>query len=223
MERLAEAGFDVAFTYNGSTGEARELSDELAHRGHRVVIKQIDLAAPDAAQQLAYWARSSLGRVDALINNASLYLPDDGEAGASPALINGLMNVNFVAPAWLTTNLLPELKASGGVVINMVDLLATKPWPKYSAYCASKAALHNFTLSAARKLAPEARCVGIAPGVVDWPDSMSDAARDAYLEKVPLRRAGTPRDVANLVHFLVTDGAYITGQIINLDGGRSIV
>ncbi len=223
VERLAEAGFEVAFTYNGSARAAWELSEELSHRGQRVRNKHIDLSAPDAAHELADWARSSLGRVDVLVNNASLYLPDEPDAGASLELMTKLMNVNFVAPALLTTNLLQELKASGGVVVNMIDLLASRPWPKYSAYCASKAALQNFTLSAARKLAPEARAVGIAPGVVDWPDAMPDAARDAYLEKVPLARAGTPRDVANLVQFLATEGSYITGQIITLDGGRSIV
>lgn len=223
VERLAEAGFDVAFTYRGSQQEAHDLAEMLAQRGHRVVTRQIDLADTGNIPQLASWARASLGQLDVLVNNASLYLPDDGLAGASPELMTKLMNVNFVAPAWLTTNLLPELKASRGIVVNMVDLLATRPWPQYSAYCASKAAIQNFTLSMARKLAPEARCVGIAPGVVDWPEDMSESARNTYLSKVPLGRGGTPQDVANLVHFLATEGAYITGEIIRLDGGRGIV
>jgi pteridine reductase len=89
-------------------------------------------------------------------------------------------------------------------------------------YSASKAALANLTLGLARELAPEVTVNGIAPGVVAWPEDYPMAEREKYLKRVPLQRAGTPEDVANLVHFLVTDGAYITGQIIRLDGGRSI-
>jgi pteridine reductase len=104
----------------------------------------------------------------------------------------------------------------------MVDLLAERPWPKYLAYCASKAALWNLTLSLARELAPEVTVNGIAPGVVEWPDDYPQSEREKYLKRVPLQRPGTPRDVAETVLFLSTGGSYITGQIIRLDGGRSI-
>jgi pteridine reductase len=104
----------------------------------------------------------------------------------------------------------------------MVDLLAEKPWPEFLAYCASKAALANLTLGLAKELAPEVTVNGIAPGVVDWPDDYPEADRQKYLKRVPLGRAGTPEDVAHLVHYLATEGSYITGQIIRLDGGRSI-
>jgi pteridine reductase len=104
----------------------------------------------------------------------------------------------------------------------MVDLLAERPWPEYLAYCASKAALWNLTLGLARELAPEVTVNGIAPGVVEWPDDYPEAERAKYLKRVPLARAGTPEDVANVVQFLVTGGQYVTGQVIRLDGGRSI-
>ena len=104
----------------------------------------------------------------------------------------------------------------------MVDLLAEKPWPRYLAYCASKAALSNLTLGLARELAPEVTVNGIAPGVVEWPADMPESERGQYLQHVPLRRPGTPQDVANLVEFLITRGTYITGQILRLDGGRSL-
>jgi pteridine reductase len=134
-----------------------------------------------------------------------------------------MMAIHLDAPALLSRAFATQLKASGGSIINMVDIQAERPWPKYSAYCAGKAALVNLTLSLARELAPEVTVNGIAPGVVEWPDDMPQDQRDAYLKKVPLARAGTPDDVANLVHFLATGGKYITGQIIRLDGGRAIV
>ena len=104
----------------------------------------------------------------------------------------------------------------------MVDLLAERPWPQYLAYSTSKAALLNLTLGLARELAPEVTLNGIAPGVVEWPNNYPEVEKEKYLKRVPLGRAGTPRDVAETVHFLVTAGSYITGQIIHLDGGRSI-
>jgi len=122
----------------------------------------------------------------------------------------------------LAQSLAPMLRAARGHVVNMIDLLVERPWPEYMAYCASKAALANLTLSLARELAPEVTVNGIAPGVVEWPEDYPQAEREKYLKRVPLARAGTPEDVANLVHFLCTEGSYITGQIIRLDGGRSI-
>jgi pteridine reductase len=101
-------------------------------------------------------------------------------------------------------------------------VLAERPWPRYLAYCATKAALANLTLGLARELAPEVTVNGIAPGVVEWPEDYPPAARDAYLARVPLARAGTTADVVNLVRFLISGGSYITGQIIRLDGGRSL-
>ena len=113
-------------------------------------------------------------------------------------------------------------RASRGHVVNMIDLLVERPWPEYLAYCASKAALASLTLGLARELAPEVTVNGISPGVVEWPKDMPEFEKEKYLKRVPLGRAGAGEDVANLVHFLCTEGSYITGQIIRLDGGRSI-
>ncbi|MFI5382411.1 MAG: SDR family oxidoreductase [Tepidisphaerales bacterium] len=134
-----------------------------------------------------------------------------------------MMAIHVETPLLLCRALAPRLRQTRGHVINMLDILAERPWPKYSAYCASKAAMLNLTLSLARELAPEVTVNGIAPGVVQWPEGFAEDERRAYLARVPLGRAGDARDVANLVHFLVTDGAYITGQIIRVDGGRSLM
>ncbi len=104
----------------------------------------------------------------------------------------------------------------------MLDLLAERPMPGYLSYCASKAGLWNLTLGLARELAPQVRVNGIAPGVVEWPADLPEDKREQYLRRVPLGRAGTPGDVAEAVRFLVAGANYITGQIIRLDGGRSI-
>src|SRR5207245_3934090 len=107
-------------------------------------------------------------------------------------------------------------------IVNMIDLLAARPWPEFLAYSASKAALGSLTRGLARALAPDVTVNGIAPGVVEWPEDYPQGEREKYLKRVPLSRPGTPEGVANLVHFLVSEGSYITGQIIPLDGGRSI-
>jgi pteridine reductase len=104
----------------------------------------------------------------------------------------------------------------------MLDQMIERPWPKYMTYCASKAALWNLTLSLAKELAPQVAVNGIAPGVVEWPADFPESEREKYLNRVPLGRAGTPVDVAKAVVFLCSPGSYVTGQVLRLDGGRSL-
>ncbi|MBC7785236.1 MAG: SDR family oxidoreductase [Burkholderiales bacterium] len=221
VEKLAASGFDVLFTYQTSEAEARKLVSTLGSNGTRIEAFRTNLETESAAVEIANRVQQFAPRLDVLVNSASLYLPDS----ASPVteLTRRMMRINFYAPLSITHALATYLRSAHGRVINMLDLMAERPMPSYSIYCASKAALMNATISLARQLAPEVTVNGISPGVVDWPDELSETDREAYLTRVPLRRAGTPQDVANLVHFLATDGAYITGQVIRLDGGRSIV
>jgi pteridine reductase len=214
VRELVESGCEVVFTYNDSVNEADALAASLNGRARAV---RCDLAEPDAVDVIV--REASFRRLDVLVNNASIYLPD---AGLSDRRRNAMHRVNAEVPVALATALAGLLKRSTGCVVNMLDILAEKPMPSYSAYCASKASLWNGTLSLARQLAPQARSVGVAPGVVDWPDAMPQADRDAYLKRVPLGRSGTPLDVARLVRFLALEGPYITGQVIRIDGGRSI-
>lgn len=219
-KRLARAGFDVLFTYRTPSPEVDDGKAELASMGTRVDALQADLERDDAARSIADWVKQSTPRLDLLVNNASFYEPDNPQQFMAQS--RRFMRVNCESPVELTHQLGHLLTRSKGRVVNMIDLLAEKPMPSYSAYCASKAAFANATLSLARQLAPDVTVNGISPGVIDWPDDMPLDEREAYLVRVPLRRAGTPEDAANLVHFLATDGAYITGQILRLDGGRSI-
>jgi len=219
---LAEARFDVVFTYRSSASEAQELSELLHQTGRRSLAIQADFSKPiEAAEQIEKTFSKNFTRLDALINNASLYEPSSLQS-ATPEQIKNLFAIHFESPFYLARKFESKLRSSRGHIVNMVDLLADRPWPEYLAYSASKAALGSLTRGLARALAPDVTVNGIAPGVVEWPEDYPQEERQKYLKRVPLARAGTPEDVAKLVHFLVTDGSYITGQIIPLDGGRSI-
>lgn len=218
--QLADEGFDILFTFKSSRDDAKSLAEEILTKGRRTLAIELDLTQPEDAvarlKSMFIW-----DRLDVIVNNASLYEPSS-LTETSPDQINRLMAIHFQSPLLLCRTFAPMLRASRGHVVNMVDLLAEKPWPEYLAYCASKAALMNLTLGLARELAPDVTVNGIAPGVVEWPDTYPEADRARYLKRVPLARAGTPQDVADAVAFLVTRGKYITGQILRLDGGRSI-
>lgn len=219
---LARAGFDVAFTYLSSQADAQSLTAELLTLGRRARAIRADLFQPDIAAEEIHRAVSvEFGRLDVLVNNASYYIPAD-LAATTTAIMHRLHAIHVESPLLLCQKFEPMLRAARGHVVNMVDFLAERPWPQFLPYCASKAALANLTLGLARALAPQVTVNGIAPGVVEWPPDYPQAERDKYLKRVPLARAGTPDDVARLVKFLVTEGSYITGQILRLDGGRSI-
>ncbi|MDB5331763.1 MAG: dehydrogenase, short-chain alcohol dehydrogenase like protein [Phycisphaerales bacterium] len=222
VERLADAGFDIALTYHGSEAEARALTDELSARGRSAIAIRADFTQlPGAIDSVENEFHAAFGRLDVLVNNASLYEPNDLAATNLPQM-RRLWAVHAEAPVLLCQRFAGDLRRSRGHIVNMVDLLAERPWPKYLAYCASKAALANLTLGLARELAPEVTVNGIAPGVVEWPNDFPESERQKYLKRVPLARPGTPADVAETVHFLCTAGSYLTGQIIHVDGGRSV-
>jgi pteridine reductase len=223
VEKLARDGWRVVFTYYSSDAEADALVESFwdeTTQSSRVERALADLEDVAAYEHHLRQAVEALGRLDLLVNSASVYKPDPPSPDG--AFFRRTFAVNAEAPQRLIEWFAPMLRASRGHVVNMIDLLAERPWPELRTYCASKAALANVTLSYARLLAPEVTVNGIAPGVVEWPPDYPEAERQKYLKRVPLDRAGTPQDVANLVHFLATAGSYITGQIIRLDGGRSI-
>jgi pteridine reductase len=135
-----------------------------------------------------------------------------------------MLRTNVVAPVALCHYAQEHLKAGGcGRVINLCDISASRPWPDRLAYCTSKAALAAVTKGLARALAPEILVNGIAPGIAVFSDEYTAEQRRKLTGRVPLGRAGTPEEVARLVRFLVESGDYITGQVIPLDGGRSII
>jgi pteridine reductase len=222
VERLAHAGFDVAFTYLTSESDAAELRSQLESNGSNALAIKADLThAQRAADTITRAFAGRFDRLDVLVNSASLYEPAPLDK-TDLVLSRRMMAIHFESPLLLCQAFAPLLRRSKGHVVNMLDLLAERPWPQYVAYCASKAALWNLTLSLARELAPDVTVNGIAPGVVEWPPDYPESEQQKYLKRVPLARAGSPRDVAETVHFLATAGDYVTGQVIRLDGGRSI-
>jgi pteridine reductase len=219
-QALAEDGFNLVIIYHHSAEFAQAMVQELTTADRTVTAISADLFDPEAAVAKIL-SQFPFARLDVLVNNASLYEPAD-LASTDLALLRRLNAVHFESPLLLCRAMAQKLRTAHGHVINMIDVLAERPWPRYLAYCATKAALANLTLGLARELAPEVTVNGIAPGVVEWPADYPQAARDAYLRRVPLARAGTPADVVSLVRFLVSNSSYITGQIIRLDGGRSL-
>lgn len=222
VENLARAGFDILFTYLSSEADAAQTVAAVNSAGRRALAIRADLTdLPEGAERVARVVQAEFGRLDVLVNNASLYEQGHLET-TNLDQMRRLWSIHVEAPLLLCQRLAPLLRQSRGHIINMVDLLAERPVPRYLAYCPSKAGLWNLTLGLARALAPEVTVNGIAPGAVEWPADFPAAERESYLKRVPLGRAGTPEDVAELVRFLCTSGSYITGQVIRLDGGRSI-
>jgi pteridine reductase len=222
VTRLASEGFDTAFTYLQSETDARALEIELNQHGPRAIGIRADLTNPETAvPQVCEAVENQFGRLNVLVNNASLYQASD-LASVNLQQSRKFWAIHVESPMLLAQRLAPLLRNSGGHIVNMLDLLAERPWPAYMAYCASKAGLWNLTLSLARELAPQVTVNGIAPGVVEWPADLPEADREKYLRRVPLQRPGTPDEVAKVVLFLCSNATYLTGQIIRLDGGRSI-
>lgn len=219
---LSAAGFDVLATVRCEDDDSMSLRQQIQRLGRRCLILPVDLQQVESVETIASTALDRFGRVDALVNNASLYEPDDTPEGPSVEQTRRLMRINYVIPHQLTMRLAAALRSTNGCVVNLLDVMAERPMPRYSGYCASKAALWNATLSLARRLAPQVRVNGVAPGMVGdvKPDVDDDAT--TYLRRVPLARAGTFDEAARLVRFLVNDATYLTGQVIRLDGGRSL-
>jgi pteridine reductase len=220
---LADAGYDVLIHYRRSATDAEKTKALVESKGRRSATIQGDLVDDETPAKLIDCAQQSFGRLDLLINNASQFEPDSMDAFSGERW-RQMFQVNAIAPAALIDAAIPLLENSNcGQAINLCDISADRPWPTHRAYCASKAALANLTVSYARRLAPNVRVNGVAPGIAIFPDDYDEPTRQRLVAKVPLRREGTVEDIARTVRFLAEHGDYITGQIIRVDGGRSIV
>lgn len=219
--RLASTGCSVALHYGRSRREAETTAEECRGLGVRAECFQADLADSHAVAKLVPEVLATMGRLDILINNASVFEEMTLER-FEPEAWERTMRVNLTAPMMLSHAAADALRASRGRIVNLCDIAPWRPWPRHLAYVVSKGGLETLTKVLARALAPEVNVVGIAPGAVAWPESYDQAIRDHLTAKIPLKRAGTPEDVANAVHYLLGDGDYLTGVILPVDGGRSI-
>jgi len=223
---LAEAGCDIAIHYHRSEAEAQDVARQVRALGRQATTISGNLSDPGTWPRIVDQTVEFLGRLDILVNNASMFLTDaaDRIETFDVGIWESMLRMNAVAPAALCHHAAPRMRASGqGHIVNLCDISSERPWPENLAYCVSKAALTALTRGLARALAPEICVNGIAPGIAVFPESYPADVRERLTRKVPLAREGTPQEVASLVRFLVEMGDYITGQVIPIDGGRSIV
>lgn len=222
---LAQAGCDIAVHYRHSHRDATDLVEQVIGLGRRAVAVQADLADPTQCATLVTQTIGLLGRLDILVNNAAEFLTDTPDTldGFDPNAWTRMLQTNLLAPAALAHHARPHLeKNEGGQIINICDIMSDHPSPKHLAYSISKAALVALTTALARDLAPAIRVNGVSPGIAVFPASYSEATRQDLTSAVPMQRAGQPEDIARAVRFLVESGDYITGQILRVDGGRSL-
>lgn len=223
VTRLHAEGARIAVHYRGSAGEAAALADRLNEaRPDSTALFQADLLDVASLPQLVADVVAWGGRLDALVNNAStFYATPIGEI--SEQHWQDLVGSNFKAPLFLSQAVAPHVREASGAIVNIVDIHARRPLRNHSVYGPAKAALAMLTKSLAKDLAPDVRVNGVSPGAILWPeDGMTEETRQAILEQVPLARAGDPTDIAGCVLYLLRDATYVTGQIIAVDGGRSI-
>jgi pteridine reductase len=220
---LHAAGARVALHFRHSRSDAETLAADLnATRPGSASIFQADLLDSTSLPGLVGAVMECFGRLDGLVNNASSFFPT-ALGQIDDAAWFDLMGSNLKAPLFLSQSAAPHLKASGGAIINIVDIHAERPLKGYPLYCAAKAGLLGLTRALAVELAPEVRVNGVAPGAIEWPDDgqFPAAERQAVVAHTLLGRIGAPSDIARTVRFLLFDAPYITGQIIPVDGGRS--
>lgn len=218
---LHTAGFDVIVHYHQSGGDAKRLVARLNQvRANSAIALAANLAQPAAVRLFAADALAWHGQLDLLVNNASCFRPTPLDR-TSDSDWEQLINTNLRAPFLLCQQLAGALQQQQGGIINLVDIYAEKPLLDHSLYSISKAGLTMLTQSLARELAPRVRVNGIAPGLILPPENDPQRAH-ALLASVPLARTGTPDDIAATAVWLATNAPYITGQIIQVDGGRAL-
>lgn len=220
--RLHAAGFDVALHARRSRAALDGLVEELERdRASSTLALEADLGDVAVLADLVNACVERFGRLDALVNNAAAFYPTP-IGTATPAQWDELLGTNARAPFFLAQAAAPHLAAASGAIVNIVDIYAEQPLASHPIYSMSKAALAAMTKALARDLAPHVRVNGVAPGAILWPDSgKSDAAQQAVIERTPLRRTGSPDDIAGAVLWLL-DAEFVTGEIVRVDGGRHL-
>lgn len=220
---LHEQGCNVILHYNASKQDALQLCSELnQERPDSARVMQADLLNREQLQNLAHQAAVAWGGLDVLINNASSFYPT-ALADVTEAQWDELLGSNLKAPFFLTQALANILSERQGCVVNIVDIHAERGLKGYPVYSIAKAGLAAMTKVLAKELGPSVRVNGVAPGAIIWPEfDMSEEEKHEILQRVALRRHGQPADIAKAVLFLVRDAEYVTGQILSVDGGRTL-
>ena len=224
--RLHAAGANVVIHYRSSVADARALKNELVQsRRDSVVLVQGDLLKAASLTVLVKESVKAFGQLDAVVNNASsFYATAIGDI--TEQAWDDLIGTNLKAPLLLAQAAARELRKQHGAIVNIIDIHAEFPMKGYVVYTAAKGGLLALTRSLARELGPEVRVNGIAPGTILWPEDdgwKDDLARQRIMNQTALKRIGEPDDVAKAVEFLLASAPFITGQVIAVDGGRSVM
>ena len=220
---LHAEGSRVVIHYGQSADEAEALSLELNNiRKGSSFTYQAELGDVSALKGMIDEIVSLTGGLDVLVNNASgFYSTPIGKVTESDW--TALFDSNLKGPLFLSQAAAPYLREAGGCIVNMVDIHAKRPLREHSVYCAAKAGLVMLTKSLAQELGPEVRVNAVAPGIILWPEvDQSNDAQNELISRTALKQEGCPEDIAKTVLFLVKDANYITGQVISVDGGRTL-
>ena len=222
-ESLHEAGAGVIVHYYNSAEPADALAKRLnSERAGSALTVQCDLRETSGLDRMLSKVVGRSGRLDVLVNNASSFYPTP--AGSITAgQWDDLIGTNLKAPLFLSQAALPHLRETGGTIVNIVDVHWQRPLKNHPVYGAAKAGLAMLTRSLAKDLGPDIRVNGISPGAILWPEAgLPERTRESIIRQIPLKRPGEPRDIAAAVLFLVRDAPYVNGQILAVDGGRSV-
>jgi pteridine reductase len=224
--RLHRAGANVVIHYRTSRQDVIRLQRRLeAERADSVACVSADLLDTGALGGIVKAALDRFGRLDALVNNASSFFATPF-GKIAPSDWCDLIGTNLQAPLFLAQTAAPELVRRRGAIVNIVDIHAERPLEGHVVYSIAKAGLVALTRALARELGPRVRVNAVAPGAIAWPEggTLADPAIQAeIMRRTPLGRVGAPDDIARAVHFLIADAPYVTGQVLAVDGGRSVV
>ncbi len=222
-KHLHEQGCNIFLHYRSAEAEAIELSNQFnLKRANSSFIMQANLLVEEERSALVKAACLAWGGIDVLINNASSFYPT-AVTDVTEQQWDELLGSNLKAPFFLAQSLSKTLALNKGCIINIVDIHAERGLPGYSVYSIAKAGLHAMTKVLAKELAPMVRVNGIAPGAIIWPDNLSpEKDQNDILQRIALGRCGETLDIAKAIWFLINDADYMTGQILTIDGGRTL-
>ena len=219
---LHQNGMNIVLHYRGSREQAQALQKELNdERENSVILIQADLHLTKGLSTLIEEAVKAWGRLDVLINNASSFYPTP-IGKATEDQWDDLIGSNLKAPFFLSQSAAPHLKKTNGCIVNIVDIHAERPLKTFPIYSMAKAGLVMMTKSLAGELGPEIRVNAVAPGAILWPENLDEVAKQRIVSRTFLKRQGEPNDISKTILYLIKDAGYVTGQVIAVDGGRSL-